>query len=95
MDNQKEAIERQNLIKYYETLVDLFVHPGWKLFVEDISKATEALNTLDGITSERELFLNQGKLTQLRHILSYENQVNESLDQMLHPDVSEQDEFYH
>lgn len=65
--------------KYYENYLDLFLHPGWKQFVEE---AQETLDThvIEDIKSEKELFLLQGQRTSLLNIVRFETGIKNAFD---------------
>lgn len=65
--------------KYYENYLDLFLHPGWKQFVEE---AQETLDThiIEDIKSEKELFLLQGQRTALLNIVRFETGIKNAFD---------------
>lgn len=65
--------------KYYENYLDLFLHPGWKQFVEE---AQETLDThiIEDIKSEKELFLLQGQRIALLNIVRFETGIKNAFD---------------
>ena len=65
--------------KYYEHYLDLFLHPGWKQFVEE---AQETLDThiIEDIKGEKELFLLQGQRTALLNIVRFETGIKNAFD---------------
>ena len=65
--------------KYFEHYLELFLHPGWKQFVEE---AQETLNTftIEDIKSEQELFHIQGKRTSLLNIVRFETGIKNAFD---------------
>jgi hypothetical protein len=65
--------------KYYENYLDLFLHPGWKQFVEE---AQETLDThiIEDIKSEKELFHLQGQRTALLNIVRFETGIKNAFD---------------
>lgn len=64
-----------------ETLLDLFVHPGWKLFMEEYQDVREHLDTLSGVKTMEDLFSKRGRLQVLDNILTYEDSVRRALDE--------------
>ena len=65
--------------KYYEHYLDLFLHPGWKQFVEE---AQETLDThiIEDVKSEKELFLLQGQRIALLNIVRFETGIKNAFD---------------
>ena len=65
--------------KYYENYLDLFLHPGWKQFVEE---AQETLDThiIEDVKSEKELFLLQGQRIALLNIVRFETGIKNAFD---------------
>ena len=55
-------------------LLDLFIHPGWKLLIEEMTQAHEVLvETAFTVKSERELYQRKGEIQILSELLSYED----------------------
>lgn len=68
------------LIKYYESLLDIFSTDGWKNFVEDIQNISEPMNEVRTLHSEKDLWLRKGQLDILDYMLNYENMIKEAYD---------------
>ena len=71
------------LQKYYETLLDLFAHSGWKLFVEDIQENADLLNDILTIKDEQGFWYRRGQLEAVSRILSYESTIKDSYEDFL------------
>lgn len=67
---------------YYENLLDLFTHPGWKEFIEDISPDMELFH-IRNVINEQDLKYKQGELATINRILSYEEAIKNSYDDFL------------
>ena len=70
----------KELQKYYETLLDLFAHEGWKLFVEDIQDNADFLNNILTIKDEQDFWYRRGQLEAALRILAYESTIKDSYD---------------
>ena len=73
----------KELQKYYETLLDLFAHEGWKLFVEDIQDNADFLNNILTIKDEQDFWYRRGQLEATGRLLSYESTIKDSYDDFL------------
>lgn len=65
--------------KYYENYLDLFLHPGWKQFVEEAQETLDIQN-IEDIKNEKELFLLQGQRTALLNIVRFETGIKNAFD---------------
>lgn len=65
--------------KYYETYLDLFLHPGWKQFVAETQEALD-MHSIDDVKDEKELFLLQGQRIALLNITRFETGINNAFD---------------
>ena len=73
----------QELQKYYETLLDLFAHEGWKLFVEDIQENADLLKDIMTVKDEQGFWYRRGQLEAVSRILSYESTIKDSYEDFL------------
>ena len=48
--------------KAFETRLDMFSHPGWKDFIEELGEFIDVIDTVNGIKSMEELFIRKGKV---------------------------------
>jgi len=64
---------------YYQNYLGLFLHPGWKQFVQE---AQESLDThqIEDIKNEKELFHLQGQRTALLNIVRFETGIQNAFD---------------
>ena len=65
--------------KYYENYLDLFLHEGWKQFVEE---ATELANSyvIEDIKDEKDLFFVKGQRSSLLNIIRFETGIRNAID---------------
>lgn len=56
----------------YETLLDLFLHDGWKIIVEEAQETLDVINTIDNVADEKDLYFKQGEMAILRQIINRE-----------------------
>lgn len=56
----------------YETLLDLFLHDGWKIIVEEAQETLDVINTIDNVADEKDLYFKQGEIAILRQIINRE-----------------------
>lgn len=72
-----------DLQQEYERLFDLFIHPGWKDFVELQSEIIEITEKIDGLEDAKQLHYNQGRLSILRSIVGFEDATKAAYDEIL------------
>jgi hypothetical protein len=54
-------------------LLDLFIHPGWKLLLEEMQEAHQVLvETAYTVKTEQELYKRKGEIQKLGDLLNYE-----------------------
>ena len=54
-------------------LLDLFIHPGWKLLLEEMGEAHQVLvETAYTVKTEQELYKRKGEIQKLGDLLNYE-----------------------
>ena len=70
---------------YYESYFDLFLTPGWKQFISEI---TDSISTyrIEDLTSDKDLYLVQGKLQVLNRIASFETAMRNAYDMTMETD---------
>jgi hypothetical protein len=64
---------------YYENYLDLFLHPGWKQFVQESKESLESHN-IDEIKDQKELFLLQGRRHTLLNVIHFEAGIKNAFD---------------
>ena len=65
--------------QYYEQYLSMFLHTGWKQFVEDAEDLLDSHN-IDDIKDEKELHLLQGQRKTLLSIVNFEVGIKNALD---------------
>ena len=75
-------------VKRYETLQDLFVHPGWYLLEDELKENIETLKD-NLVTSSNEAWTNilRGRIITIKDILGYPVLVEKQLEDVKTPDV--------
>lgn len=64
-----------------ETLKEMCISPGWKIFVSYLTEDRQVLNDLNGVKDLEELYHRKGKLSLIDDILSYEDKLDRALDE--------------
>lgn len=72
--------------KAFETLFDLFNHPGWDLLVEELEDSLVSVKDIMNSTTVEELFTNQGKASVLQYIINLSETTEEMYQQALRSD---------
>lgn len=60
-------------IEEIDSILDTFTTDGWKFIVEDIKKHYDAINNIDGINNEKELYQLQGEIRKLKWFMNLED----------------------
>lgn len=71
-----------NLTEYYESLLETFATPGWKLFEEDLQKGMENLNNLHNISDSETFWQRKGEVTILQRMLAYREAIAATYEEM-------------
>ena len=71
-----------------DTLLDLFLHPGWKIVQEEMGEALEAFKaTSYMVTTIEGLYHRKGQIEQLERICNYETIIKSQVDENNEPDA--------
>jgi hypothetical protein len=63
--------------QYFQTMEDMFQHPGWKLFLSDLEENQKALkDSALGIEKESEFFIAKGRNQTFNQVLGFESLVS-------------------
>jgi len=65
--------------KYYENYLDLFLHDGWKQFVEESQQLVDSYN-IEEIKNEQDLFFVKGQLNILTNVTRFETAIRNAID---------------
>jgi len=71
------------LEKYYETLIDVFLTEGWKVLLEDFEDSAESLRDLVTCKTEKELHYRQGQLDIIGKLLRFEDGIRNSYEDFI------------
>ena len=64
---------------YYENYLDLFLHDGWKQFVEESQQLADSYN-IEEIKNEQDLFFVKGQLNILTNVTRFETAIRNAID---------------
>ncbi len=64
---------------YYENYLDLFLHDGWKQFVEESQQLIDSYN-IEEIKNEQDLFFVKGQLNILTNVTRFETSIRNAID---------------
>lgn len=71
--------------QYFQTMEDLFKHPGWKLFIDDLAENQRALKDAAlGLETEKGFYMAKGRNQTFNQVLGFEGMVTS-----LHKDLLE------
>ena len=65
--------------KYYENYLDLFLHPGWKQFVEEAQELLDSFE-IEDIKDEINLAFIKGQRSSLLNITRFETGIKNAID---------------
>lgn len=68
--------------KYYETYFDLFLHPGWKQFIEEISDILDS-HRIEDIRDEQNLAYVKGERHALHRVSRFAGGIKNAYDLIL------------
>jgi hypothetical protein len=71
------------LEKYYESLIDVFLTEGWKVLLEDFEDSAESLRDLVTCKTEKELHFRQGQLDIIGKLLRFEDGIRNSYEDFI------------
>lgn len=81
-----DPIEEQKQIQdYYDAYLDLFLHPGWQRFVEDLRASLEQdqKNAVARCTTAETWHEERGAQTKTLRILSFETMIRNKYDEFI------------
>ena len=67
---------------YYDALFDMFASRGWKEFMADMEFALDALDNIEAIDNEKQLFITQGQLKVLRSITNFQSGIENAYEEL-------------
>jgi hypothetical protein len=76
-------MDKQELIKYYETLIDTFSTPGWKLIMEKVEEVKSPLSDISNCKDEKEFLFKKGRVAELNYWLSFEKLHKEAYKELI------------
>lgn len=65
--------------KYYENYLDLFLHPGWKQFVDEAQDLLDSYS-IEDIKNNEDLFFVKGQRISLLNIVRFETGIKNAFD---------------
>lgn len=63
------------LEKYYENYFDLFAHPGYKQWVEEIAEYRTDISDIRSIPDSNEFYRRRGQIEALDRLLNFANSI--------------------
>tara|TARA_R100001086_G_scaffold248639_1_gene186091 strand:+ start:24 stop:281 length:258 start_codon:yes stop_codon:yes gene_type:complete len=79
MNNTGETLMSPDDESYYENYLDLFLHDGWKQFVEESQQLVDSYN-IEEIKNEQDLFFVKGQLNILTNVTRFETAIRNAID---------------
>ncbi len=65
--------------KYYDNYLDLFLHDGWKQFIEESAQLLDSYK-IEDIKNEQDLFFTKGQVNILTNITRFETAIRNALE---------------
>ena len=75
-------MDRQQLIEYYETLLDTFATPGWKLITEKMQEIKTPLADIANCKDEKDFLLKKGRVAELDYWIQFERMHKEAYKEL-------------
>ena len=67
--------------EYYDNYFDLFMHPGWKQFVEDSQESLDS-QRIEDLKTEKDLFYAQGQRSVLLNTVRFEDGIKNAFEEL-------------
>ena len=67
---------------YYDAMFDMFTSTGWKEFMADMEFALDAIDNIESITDEKQLFTVQGQIKTLKSITGFQSAIEGSYEEL-------------
>ena len=67
--------------EYYDNYFDLFMHPGWKQFVEDSQEFLDS-QRIEDLKTEKDLFYVQGQRSVLLNTVRFEDGIKNAFEEL-------------
>jgi hypothetical protein len=62
--------------QYFQTMEDMFKHPGWKLFLDDLAENQQALkDSALSLDSDKDFYIAKGRNQTFNQVLGFESLV--------------------
>lgn len=94
MSNIDPIEEHQKVVQFYEEYLDLFTHPGWKRFIDDINSGLEQdqKTAVARCDTDQKWFEERGAQAKTLRIAQFETLIRNSYDQFLEQDTLEEED---
>jgi len=69
-------------IEEIDEILKVFTSDGWKYIVDDINKTYDAINKIDGIIDEKQLYQRQGEIQQLKWFMNMQDWYRNARDNL-------------
>ncbi len=69
------STQEEQLDKYFETYLDLFLSEGWKQLKEELKTNMININRIEDIKTSKDLHFRKGQLNVLAYILNLEQSI--------------------
>jgi len=76
-------MDKQSLLNYYETLIDTFSTPGWKLIMEKVEEVKNPISDISNCKDEKDFWMKKGRVAELSYWLSFEKLHKEAYKELL------------
>ena len=67
---------------YYDALFDMFASNGWKEFIADMEFALDALDNIEAVDNEKQLFITQGQIKVLRSVVNFQSAIENTYEEL-------------
>jgi chaperonin cofactor prefoldin len=72
----------KELEAYYNTYFDLFRTDGWKQLVNELKDNAIALNSVEGVKDENDLYFKKGQIAVLANLVNLETTITNAFEEI-------------
>ena len=89
MSETPRGLKDQELQKYYEDLLALFEHPGWKSIEAKMRELFEVADSVQGIEGLQRLGFKQGQVDIIKFVITQPGLISAAYDALLDAEADE------
>lgn len=83
MSDRPQGLKDHETQKYYEDLLALFEHPGWKHITDKLQELFTAADSVQGVEGEQRLGFRQGQVDMIKFVVTQPALISAAYDALL------------